>query len=143
MTDKTIPTNYDDLLLATRPRVIGDEAEYQRQLEWMDRIMMAEGPNPSCEARIQIADLLAVTIGAWEDKVSPMPVVDPREKLIHTMDARGLSKAGLAKVLGVSRALITSIANGDRAISRAMAQKLAAHFDHPIEFYIRAKSDAA
>jgi hypothetical protein len=79
MTDEKIPVTYDELLLATRPCVIHGDDEYQRQLKWIDRIMMAEGSSPTCEPRIDIVELLSTTVMTWEDKVAPMPTAAPRE----------------------------------------------------------------
>lgn len=136
MTDQDLPTTYDELLLATRPSVISGDDEYQRQLKWIDRIMMAEGPTPTCEPRIQMLELLSATVMTWESKVEPMPNVTAREMLVHTMEARELSQAALSKQLDVSPQLISAIIKGGRVISQVMARKLADAFDHPIEFYI-------
>lgn len=128
--------DYIELLTQVQPAPIDSKKEYERQLKWIDRIMMAEGSEPACSARIKIVDLLTMTVMAWEAKASPEPEVSPRAMLVHSMEAKGLSKSKLADELGVSRQLVGAIVNGERLISREMAVKLADYFDDPIEFYI-------
>lgn len=141
MTEESLPTSYEELLLLSKPRVIDCEDEYQRQLHWFKRILTTKWSDPNCDARIRIAELLATHISKWEDEVSfPHIPVSPRDMLKHTMEFRGLSQVELAKQLKVSTQLISAIIKGERSISRLMSRKFADFFEHPINFYFHANT---
>jgi HTH-type transcriptional regulator/antitoxin HigA len=143
MTEEKIPTDYEHLLLETRPAMITTDREYKRQLKWIDKIMMAEGSNPTCEGRIKIVDLLTMTVQAWEEQVSPTPKISPREMLLHCMEARDLTQANLATELEVSPQLMSAVCLGNRVISRSLSAKLSKYFDLPIEMFVDTSTKAA
>ena len=61
--------------------------------------------------------------------------MNPVEILQYLMDEKKLTKAELARQLGVSRQLITEILNYKRNISKRMITKLSDHFKmQPIAF---------
>jgi HTH-type transcriptional regulator/antitoxin HigA len=79
--------------------------------------------------RAPLADLLgclAEQVEAYEDEHYPLPDAEPREVLRFLMDQHGLKQEDLADMAPQNR--ISDILNGKRAISKAMAKKLAQRF---------------
>jgi HTH-type transcriptional regulator/antitoxin HigA len=128
----TTMTAYDSLLLEHRPRPIRNESAYKRMLGQVDQLMTK--PRPS-DAERDLVELLSTLIVQYESEVYPTPQVTPGEMLAHLIDARGVSKAQLAREVGIPRSTITNVVNGNRGLSRASAAKLGAYFHvSPVAF---------
>ncbi len=113
------------LLLEHRPRPIRSESAYKRMLGQVDQLMAKQRLS---HAERDLVDLLSTLIMQYESEVYPVPEVTPGEMLAHLIDARGISKAQLAREVGIPRATLTNVVNGSRGISKASAAKLGAYF---------------
>jgi HTH-type transcriptional regulator/antitoxin HigA len=115
---------YGRLCAKALPRVISDEGEFDRMLERLEELSFK--PNPTSEERA-LADLLTKLIEDYDGLHYPLPEIAPHEMVSYLMEQRGLKQAGLVELLG-SRAQVSDLVNGKRAISKAQAKKLAAFF---------------
>jgi HTH-type transcriptional regulator/antitoxin HigA len=120
------PRKYGRLLLKTLPRAIRTEAENERALAEMDRLM-SKGEDNLTPEEDALLELLADLIEKFEDENYPIAEAPPHRILQAVMEERGLRQADLVPILG-SRAAVSRIVNGSRAISKAQAKKLSEYF---------------
>jgi HTH-type transcriptional regulator/antitoxin HigA len=126
-------TAYDNLLLDVRPRPIRSATAHRRALRQIEQLMSK--PHLS-RAESEIVELLAMLIEEFESARHPVPAVRPSQMLEHLLDARGITKAQLARASGVPRSVLTNILAGRRAVSKATAIKLARYFDVSLSLFI-------
>lgn len=115
-------TKYGKLLAKELPHRIRNDAEYDRWAEQLERIDFEGG---SAEEK-EYADLLRILLDVYDDETA-----DPgssHQALRTLMEARNISKAELGRLLNVTRAQATNLANGQRAITRETAERLAKIF---------------
>jgi HTH-type transcriptional regulator / antitoxin HigA len=117
---------YGRILAKFAPKVIETEAENDVALAIVERLMEKGESNLAREERV-IFDLLTALIENFEDKAYPMPDADPKDVLHDLMEHRDLKAADIAGVLG-SRARVSEILSGKRAISKEQARRLGAFF---------------
>jgi HTH-type transcriptional regulator/antitoxin HigA len=86
----------------------------------------------------EMVELLSTLIEQYEAVEYPTPDCSPAEMLEHLLEARGLSKAQLARDADIPRSVITNVLAGRRAISKATAIKLARYFRLPLHLFIEA-----
>ena len=82
----------------------------------------------------RLLELLAVLIETYEDRVHPLPSVQPRRMLAHLLEQRGMKSSDLWDVLPRSR--VSEIVSGRRAISKAAAKALAERFHVPVDLFL-------
>ena len=131
----TALTAYDSLLLDVRPRPIRSKAAYQRALRHVEQLMSR--PHLA-RAESEMVELLSLLIEQHEAVEHPTPECSPAQLLKHLLEARALSKAGLARQTGIPRSVITNVLAGRRALSKANAIKLARYFDVSLSLFIQA-----
>jgi HTH-type transcriptional regulator/antitoxin HigA len=74
-------------------------------------------------------DVLDDLIEAYDEMHHAMPAgLTPIQTLQSLMEANGLTARGLAKMMGVTEALVSLILAGKRNVSVAQAKRLGAHF---------------
>lgn len=117
---------YARLLSRALPAPITNEAEYTRQLEYVQQLMKKgeEGLSPEEE---QLLGLLTVLIERYEEKHYPVSQVSPLEMLHHLMEAHNLTLKDVW-VLFSSKGVASEVLNGKREISKAVAKKLGEFF---------------
>ena len=124
---------YRALLRDTLPVVIHSEAEYQRLLAAAAEIMgKLEGEITEEEGRL--LEMLAMLIEEYEDRVHPLPNVQPHKMLNHLLQDKGLRPADLSEILPKSR--ISEILSGKRSISKTQAKLLAEYFRVPVDVFL-------
>lgn len=117
-------TAYQSLLLEFTPRPIRSEREYRRALSFVENHMEPHPPKAAGE----LLELLSTLIADYEAKRFTFAEVPPGEMLAHLIEARGITKAEVARATGIPRATITSAIAGQRGISKANAVALGAYF---------------
>lgn len=130
----TEPQSYADLLRELEPRVIYDEAENERALAIVDRLMSmrAKDSDPTLVAALERAiDLFATLISMFEDRAYPIKKPTPVERLAHRMEARNLSTRDVAVGVGMTTAELANILSGTRGITLEQGFKLAEFFSDP------------
>ena len=126
------PARYRKLLAKALPQPIRTEEENRRMTGLL--LALDERTNLSVEEQ-QLAEMLTILIEEFEARRYDFPAVPPGEALKALMEERGLRHRDIWPVLG-NKGLTSEILNGKRAISKAQAKKLAAHFRVPVELFI-------
>ncbi len=117
-------TAYQSLLLDFTPKPIRSPREYRRALAFIEQHMQPDPPR----AEGDLLELLSTLVADYESRAYPPAEVSPGEILAHLIEARGDSKAAVARATGVPRATIASAIGGHRGISKAVAGRLAKYF---------------
>ena len=127
------PQKYGKLLARVRPTVIRTEAENNRMLALVERLM-EKGENLTPEEG-ELLRLLGKLIADFEEEFYHLEDAAPNEVLRELMDARGLKQGDVGKLLG-SKGRVSEVINGKRAISKAQAKALAEFFHVSVELFI-------
>lgn len=124
--------SYGRLLKRTLPHVIRSEEELARLT---DELMRLDARDDLTPEEHELAELLTVLIGEYEERRYPIRRASPQQTLHHLMEARNLTQKDLWKVLG-SKGITSEVFHGKRSISKAQAKKLAAYFHVSVELFI-------
>lgn len=81
-------------------------------------------------------DVLSTLVEAFEDLNYPIPLPDPVEAIMHSMDALGLTRKDLEPLLG-SRARVSEILNRRRPLTLPMMRRLASELEISAEVLIQ------
>ena len=130
----TSATAYENLLLDVCPRPIRSRTAYHRALRHVERLMNKPHLSPP---ESEMVDLLSLLIEQYEAVEYPTPECSPAEILQHLLEARGITKAQLARDTGIPRSVITNVLAGRRAISKTNAVKLASYFNVSLHLFIQ------
>ncbi len=117
---------YGRLLLRTLPGPIATEAEYMRQLEHVEQLMMKSEKGLSPEEE-RLLESLTIFIERYEDKSYPIDPVSPLDMLKHLMEAHNLTLKDVWPLFS-SKGTASEVINGKREISKAVAKKLGEYF---------------
>jgi HTH-type transcriptional regulator/antitoxin HigA len=123
---------YGRLLERTLPHVIHTDEECERLTNELMRLDETERPSPE---ENELAELLTILIGEYEERRYPIRKAGPRETLQHLMEARNLTQKDLWKIFG-SKGITSEVFHGKRAISKAQAKKLGQYFHVSVELFI-------
>lgn len=134
------PKKYARLLSRALPAVIETEAENERLLAEVERLMDKGEANLTPEESKLFA-LMVKLIEGFEEQAYPIGDVPPHQMLQHLMEARGLKQADLLPIFG-SRGYTSDIVNGKRGISKEHALRLAKFFHVSPELFIREADEA-
>ena len=113
-------------------RPIRTEADYDRTLARIDKLMGSAYDSPEGDE----LDVLATLVEAWEDEHYPMGYPEPHEAIRFRMEQAGLRPRDLIPILG-SRARVSDVLSGKRAITMPMARALHEHLGIPADVLIR------
>lgn len=120
------PQKYARLLTRTLPAPIETEAEYERLLAQVEPLMAQDEEDLSPEES-RMLELLTLLIERYEEQRYPVRAAAPQAVLHHLMEAHGLAPKDLWSVFG-SKGIASEVLNGKRAISKALAKRLATFF---------------
>ena len=123
---------YGRLLARTLPGVITSEAENERLLAEVDRLMRKTRLSAEEE---KLLDLLVTLIEDFESKHYQLNAASPRGILLELMQTRAIKQSELWPIFG-SKGTASEVLNGKRGISKAQAKKLAAFFNVSVELFI-------
>jgi HTH-type transcriptional regulator / antitoxin HigA len=126
---KTAPFSrrrYATLLSRALPIVITTEAEYNRTMSEINRLLRKREADLSLEED-RLLDLLSTLAENWEEAHHPIPEAPGYRILKHYMQVRGLRQKDLQPILG-SRGVTSEIVNGKRSITKEQAKQLGALF---------------
>lgn len=116
---------YGKLLTQSPPTVIRTEADYDRTIEQIEKLLK-KGARISAEEEY-LLDLLSTLVEKYEDEHYPIEPSPPHEILQHLMEARGLKQKDIVHLFGSSGRASEAI-NGMRPISKMQAKALAEFF---------------
>jgi len=117
---------YGELLLDALPRPIQREAENERALAIVDRLI-SKGEDNLTPEETTLLELLAQLIERFEEKTYPIPEAPGYRVLQTLMENHGVKQADLLPIFG-SRGIASEVYNGKRGISKAQAKKLGEFF---------------
>jgi len=127
------PTRYKRLLSQTMPVIIETEAENERMLKLIKRIM-DKGENLSPEEE-KLLKLLTRLVEDFEERFYNPRDASPIEVLQHLMESREVKQTHLWGVFG-SKGIASEVLNGKRGISKSHAKALAEYFHVPADLFI-------
>lgn len=136
----TAKTNLDErkykrVLSRAMPVLIETEAEYDRTIEEIDRLMtkgISKGLSPEED---RLLKLLAKLVEDYEEENHPIHEAAPNEVLKHLMKVRGVRQKDLLSIFG-SDGTASEVVNGKRGISKTQAKALAEYFGVSVELFI-------
>ena len=117
---------YGELLVEALPRPIRTEAENERALAIVDRLM-SKGEDNLTPEETSLLELLVQLIERFEEKAYRIPDAPGYRVLKTLMENRGVKQADLLPIFG-SRGIASEVVNGKRAISKAQAKMLGEFF---------------
>ncbi len=85
-------------------------------------------------------EVLAVLVEAYENEHIAILPPDPIDAILFSMEQRGMARADLQEVLGVSRGRLSEVLSGKRSLSKAMIYRLVDQLDIPAEILIQPAS---
>ena len=119
-------------------RPVRTEADYETALARIDALMDADPDSP--EARE--LDVLVDLVDLYESRHEPMEYPDPVSAIEFRMDQAGLKRRDLIPFIG-SRAKVSEVLSGKRAITKPMARALHEHLGIPADVLLRPVGDAS
>jgi HTH-type transcriptional regulator/antitoxin HigA len=126
---------YGELLADAVPTVIRTEADYDRAIASIERLLR-KGDRISAEED-QLLDLLSTLVEKYEDEHYPIEPSPPHRILQHLMEARDLKQKDITHLFGSSGRASEAI-NGLRPISKQQAKALAAFFHVSTDLFLGA-----
>jgi len=73
-------------------------------------------------------ELLTVLIELWDKEHNTLSSLDPIQLLSYLVKEHQLSQTELAKLLGISKSLVSEILSYKKGMSKEIIRKLSAHF---------------
>lgn len=135
MTTNYNPRLYADLLVEVLPGVISSEAENERALAVVGRLMK-KGETALSPEENRLLDLLTRLIEDYEEKTYPMgDTSNPQLALRELMREHELKQTDLLDIFG-SQGVVSQVVNGKREISKSQARRLADRFRLPVDVFI-------
>lgn len=101
------------------------KAEYEAAVGHLNRLLDVGGANQT-HPLAGLVELLGEVIHSYEKRQAPMPDAEPGEVLRYLMDEHGLKQSDFSDI--ASQGTISDILSGRRAISKALAKKMAERF---------------
>jgi HTH-type transcriptional regulator/antitoxin HigA len=127
------PARYKRLLSQTMPVIIETEAENERMLKAIEKLMdKGEGLAPEEE---KLLKLLTMLVEDFEERYYQPRDATPLEVLQHLMESREVKQTHLWDVFG-SKGIASEVLNGKRGISKTHAKALAEYFRVPADLFI-------
>src|SRR3972149_5913329 len=120
-----IAKRYEALCELVPLRPISRKSQYDAAVEHLNRLLDAGGADQA-NPLAGLVEALGEMIHAYEKRQAPMPDAEPREVLRYLLQEHGLKQADLADV--ASQGTISDILSGRRAVSKALAKRLAERF---------------
>ena len=110
---------------------IKTNSDYEAALKEIEKLFDAEPGTPNGD-RLEV---LSTLVEAYEDEYYSIPLPDPIEMILYTMESRGLTRADLEPYIG-SRARVSEVLNRKRPLSLSMIQRLNNELGIPAEALI-------
>ena len=124
---------YRRLLDETLPVVIRTEQEYQRLLR-AAALLMEKPEAAITEEEGRLLEMLSMLVEEYEDRVHPLPKMEPHKMLNHLLQEKQLKPSDLWTILPKSR--VSEILSGKRGISKAHAKQLAEMLHVPVDLFL-------
>ena len=114
--------------------IIHNDEEHAEALAALDRLLDLD-PQPGTPEADDL-QLLALVIETYEKTRWPIGLPDPVDAILFRMDQQGLTRRDLEPYIG-SRARVSEVLSGKRALSMRMIRALHAGLDIPLEVLVQ------
>jgi HTH-type transcriptional regulator/antitoxin HigA len=114
--------------------IIHNDEEHAEALATLDRLLDVD-PQPGTPEADDL-QLLALVIETYEKQRWPIALPDPVDAILFRMDQQGLTRRDLEPYIG-SRARVSEVLSGKRALSMRMIRALHAGLDIPLEVLVQ------
>jgi HTH-type transcriptional regulator/antitoxin HigA len=118
------PEIYSQLLSKYQPRIIKTEAENDKLLEIVEELLSRPNITPEEDT---LLELFVKLIEDFEDKHYQLNTSTPHSRLLHLMEARGLSEGDLVAIIGSSE-IVAKVINSELKITPEQAKALGEFF---------------
>lgn len=115
---------YSQLLSEYQPRIIKTEAENEHFLAIVEELLSRSHLTPEEDT---LLELLVRLIEDFEDQHYQINLSTPHSRLLHLMEARGLTAANLLEILG-SEEIVNQVINGETRLTQKQAETLGKFF---------------
>lgn len=119
-------------------RPIESEIELERARSILNELLDREALDRD---RADYLDVLGDLIGRYEEAHHPLPPISEVDMLRHLLDARGLTRADVARGAGISGSSLASILAGKRRMSRDHVEALARFFRISPAVFLRSRAE--
>ena len=126
------PEIYSQLLSKYQPSIIKTEAENDKFLEIVEELLSRLNITPEEDT---LLELFVKLIEDFEDKHYQLNTSTPHSRLLHLMEARGLSSADLREVFGSSK-IVAKVINSELEITPEQAKVLGEFFHVDASLFI-------
>lgn len=106
--------------------VIKSEKQYYKYCDEVEELVLSK--KKKTKDQKDTIDLLTVLIEKWDDDHDTSEDIQPVEMIKHMMERNKMKPVDLARLLGISKSLMSDIFNYRRGLSKAMVRKLAERF---------------
>jgi HTH-type transcriptional regulator / antitoxin HigA len=124
---------YGQLLSKYQPRVITTQAESRKFSRIVEELHSRNYLTPEEDI---LLELLLKLIDDFEDKHSHLNISNPRSILVHLMEARSLSQAGLTALLGSSQTA-AKVLHGELELNQEQAEILGRFFQIDANLFVK------
>jgi HTH-type transcriptional regulator / antitoxin HigA len=114
--------------------IIHNDEEHAEALAALDRLLDLDPRSGTPQA--DDLQLLALLVETYEKARWPIDLPDPVDAIRFCMDQQGLTRRDLEPYIG-SRARVSEVLSGKRALSMRMIRALHAGLDIPLEVLVR------
>jgi HTH-type transcriptional regulator / antitoxin HigA len=125
MSTLTVNPKYTALLKRVPPKIIRTEEENQHYTEILYNLDRRSGRLSAAEK--ELAELLTLLIGDFEQKHFPLPPSSPLAVLQFLMDQHGLKQKDLVDVFGAP-SIVSEVLSGKRELNKDHIKRLSARF---------------
>ena len=110
---------------ALQYKVIKTEAQYYKYCKGLEDLVVLKRKTKNQQ---DLIDLLTLLIEKWDEEHNTFGDADPIELLRSLMTDHKLKSADLAKLLGISKSLMSDILNYRRGLSKDIIRKVSERF---------------
>ena len=128
------PKKYGQLLAETLPRPIETDADYERALDIIDRLMSRPEDSLMAEEHM-LLEMVTQLVERYEDEHHPIPEAPSHVIIQGLMRDRALLNRDLEPVLGASN-LTADVISGKRNPSKSQIRALAQFFSVSPELFV-------
>ncbi len=128
---------YEKLVSIFPPRPLTHPDVLEKTYAVIERLMSIKSPSAAQE---DLLDVLATLVDAYESHAFPIESPTMADLLAHLIEARGVSKAEVARQTKVSPATISDVLSGRRLLSKPSIVKMAKYFGVSPAVFLEAKA---
>jgi HTH-type transcriptional regulator/antitoxin HigA len=118
--------NYQTFSLVETVRRIKNQGEYNQVIEKIETLLDSKPNTPEFD----LLEVLSILVDDYENKVCPMPTLDPIDAIKYEMEERGLLQKDLVPYIG-SKSKVSEVLNRKTGLTVKMIKALYHEFGIP------------